>query len=254
MHHLGWSMFDGVDKYRFEDFITDTQQARSGDALLDLLKRAVGAYGYDRISLWVVNDPDLPQQAHERGILHNFPEDVRGFYKDSNAHKYDPIVLAQRAQPRSLDWEAFEHRSHYKPEQTRLYQVAREGGLNHGLSTPLWSQRGLAASLGLASSERKDAVRADLDMISALSAQFYISFKRLYGTTPSVLSVPTLSAKESEILTWVAAGKTDEEIAIILGISRNTVDTHMRHIFAKMDAKNRVTAVVKGIMQGHIRP
>jgi len=248
-------MFDGAQKYRFEDFITDTHQAASGEALLDLLKRAVGSYGYDRISLWVVNDPELPTQAHERGILHNFPEDVRNFYKDNAAHRYDPVVLAQRALPRSLDWETYEHRSQYKPEQTRLYQVAREGGLNHGLSTPLWGARGLSASLGLASSARKDAVHANVDMINALAAQFYVSFKRLYGVTPPDQALPVaLSAKECEILTWVAAGKTDEEVAIILNITRNTVDTHMRHIFAKLDAKNRVTAVVKGIMHGHIRP
>ncbi len=251
-------MFDGVDKYRFEDFINDTRQASSGEALLGLLKRAVGDYGYDRISLWVINDPDLPPQAHERGILHNFPEDVRHYYLENKAHLYDPIMRAQRAQPghlaRSLDWEAYEHCTPYKPEQTRLYQVAREGGLNHGLSTPLWGHRGLAASLGLASSQRQDAVHANIDMINALAIQFYISFKRLHGLAAPDTMQPALSVKESEILTWVAAGKTDEEIAIILNISRNTVDTHMRHIFAKMDVKNRVTAVVKGIMQGYIRP
>ena len=64
----------------------------------------------------------------------------------------------------------------------------------------------------------------------------------------------SLSPRETEVLTWIAAGKTDEEIAVILGISRNTVDTHMRHVFRKLDATNRVTAVVAGLTHGYIRP
>ena len=42
-------------------------------------------------------------------------------------------------------------------------------------------------------------------------------------------------------------GKTDEDIATILGISRNTVDTHMRHIFEKMSVNSRILAVVKAL-------
>ena len=74
------------------------------------------------------------------------------------------------------------------------------------------------------------------------------------GQFQSELSGEILSPKEAEILTWAANGKTDEEIAIILSISRHTVDTHMRHIFQKLDVTNRIQAVVKAIMTGMINP
>ncbi len=64
----------------------------------------------------------------------------------------------------------------------------------------------------------------------------------------------TLTPKEAEVLAHVAAGRTDDEIAAALSISRSTVDTHMRHIFLKLEVNNRVTAVVKGIMLGLIDP
>lgn len=63
-----------------------------------------------------------------------------------------------------------------------------------------------------------------------------------------------LTPKEAEVLSHVAAGRTDDETAVALGISRNTVDTHMRHIFLKLEVNSRVTAVVKGIMLGLIDP
>ncbi len=239
--------------YRFEEFVADTRQATTGDELLALLKRAVARQGYDRISLWVLDDPDLPLSAHGRGTLHNFPEDLRVYYQENNCVRYDPVLLAQRARPAIVDWETHEKRASYSPAQIELYEVARGGGLNNGISTPLWGPRGLAATLGLASTERIDAVHSDPDMINALAAQFYTAFKRLYGHKTEQPDDPVyLTAKETEILSWVAAGKTDDDIATILSISRNTVDSHMRHIFQKLGVHSRVTAVVKGIARGHI--
>ncbi|MDV6332664.1 LuxR family transcriptional regulator [Asticcacaulis sp. 201] len=254
-------MFDAVHRYQFEDFVTDTHRATADDELFALLKRAVAQHGYDRISLWVIDDPDLPQRVHGRGVLHNFPEDLRTYYKENECDRYDPIMLALRTRTTSLDWEAHERQSDYKPVQTRLYDVARSGGLHNGISTPMWGRSGLLASLGLASTERRDATYANPDLIAAVTAQFYLSYKRLNAhALPSQSPSQALSQsqgitpKQAEILSWVAAGKTDQEIADILCISRNTVDTHMRQIFARLGAHSRVTAVVRGIAEGVIRP
>lgn len=54
-----------------------------------------------------------------------------------------------------------------------------------------------------------------------------------------------LSTKEYECLHWVGMGKTSEEIAIILEISRHTVNFHLRNAFAKLDAPNRPAAIAK---------
>ncbi len=252
-------MFDSAQHYQFEDFITDTCQVTADEELFRLLKKAVAQHGYDRISLWVIDDPDLPQRVHGRGVLHNFPEDLRTYYKENNCNAYDPVMQALRLQTGSLDWETHEKRSNYKPAQTRLYNVARDGGLHNGVSTPVWGRSGLMASLGLASTEPRDATsgttQGNLDLIGALTAQFYLSYKRLNAWTASPRAAAKgMTSKETEILSWVAAGKTDAEIAVILNISRNTVDTHMRHIFTRLGAHNRVTAVVKAIAEGFIHP
>lgn len=51
-----------------------------------------------------------------------------------------------------------------------------------------------------------------------------------------------LSKRETEIMLWVAEGKTNEEIGMILGISRATVRTHLQNIFPKLGVENRVAA------------
>lgn len=54
-----------------------------------------------------------------------------------------------------------------------------------------------------------------------------------------------LSERESEILRWVAQGKTNPEIAMILDISAFTVKNHMQRVFKKLDVTNRAQAVSK---------
>ncbi len=51
-----------------------------------------------------------------------------------------------------------------------------------------------------------------------------------------------LSTRESEILGWVARGKTNPEIGKILGISRRTVQKHLERIYIKLGVENRTAA------------
>ena len=53
-----------------------------------------------------------------------------------------------------------------------------------------------------------------------------------------------LSKKEHAVLTLIACGFTDKEVASKLKISIRTVQTHMSSIMLKLNAKNRVNAVV----------
>ena len=58
-----------------------------------------------------------------------------------------------------------------------------------------------------------------------------------------------LSPREQEVADWVAQGKTNEEIAIILGISAHTVKNHLDKIFRKLGVDNRCGAAMA--IRGH---
>ncbi len=54
-----------------------------------------------------------------------------------------------------------------------------------------------------------------------------------------------LSERETQIMAWVAMGKTNAEIGEILSISAFTVKNHMQRIFQKLNVFNRAQAVSK---------
>ena len=57
--------------------------------------------------------------------------------------------------------------------------------------------------------------------------------------------VSGLSKREKEVAGWMADGKTNPEISIILGISRATVKNHVENILRKLGAENRTAAAAK---------
>jgi DNA-binding response OmpR family regulator/DNA-binding CsgD family transcriptional regulator len=51
-----------------------------------------------------------------------------------------------------------------------------------------------------------------------------------------------LTSREGEVLSWLAKGKTNRDIAQILGLSPRTVDKHLEQIYAKLGVENRTAA------------
>ena len=69
---------------------------------------------------------------------------------------------------------------------------------------------------------------------------------------PTLGPLPELSSRETEVLAWVARGKSNGAIGEILGISAHTVDAHLRRIYLKLGVFDRISAAVRGIGVGLI--
>jgi DNA-binding CsgD family transcriptional regulator len=63
------------------------------------------------------------------------------------------------------------------------------------------------------------------------------------GINTDTLADSGLTAREYEVLTWVAQGKGNADIAIILGTSPRTIQKHLERIFQKLGVENRTAAV-----------
>jgi LuxR family transcriptional regulator, quorum-sensing system regulator CviR len=70
---------------------------------------------------------------------------------------------------------------------------------------------------------------------------------RPVAVTP--LTAP-LSSREITVLNWMKLGKTNGEIAMIIGISERTVRFHAERIYVKLDVTSRAQAVACAMEQG----
>jgi DNA-binding NarL/FixJ family response regulator len=69
-------------------------------------------------------------------------------------------------------------------------------------------------------------------------------------TGPGVRRAPELSPREAEVLTLVAEGKSNKEIAAALDLAENTVKNHLKNILEKLHLENRVQAATYALRQG----
>lgn len=65
--------------------------------------------------------------------------------------------------------------------------------------------------------------------------------------SPEPLFSLGLTPRVAEVLLWVAQGKTNQEIATILGISESTVKKHLLEIFDKLGVETRSAATLRAI-------
>jgi DNA-binding NarL/FixJ family response regulator len=66
-------------------------------------------------------------------------------------------------------------------------------------------------------------------------------------SSPKPLESLGLTTREAEVLLWVAQGKSNGDIAILLGMAEKTVKKHMGNIFQKLGLEGRNAATVQAL-------
>ena len=89
----------------------------------------------------------------------------------------------------------------------------------------------------------KDGGRSFNEAITNLVFEDFYQKKKLTTTTGKVTLPNDLTKREQEVLSLVASGKSNSEIADELFISIKTVDTHKSHILDKLGLKNTAELV-----------
>ena len=91
------------------------------------------------------------------------------------------------------------------------------------------------------------------ELLAAIDARFRRETQRPPGefapdfTSSAPLESLGLTAREAEVLLWVAQGKSNAEISTIIGAAENTVKKHLQNIFEKLGLESRNAASVRAL-------
>ena len=132
-------------------------------------------------------------------------------------------------------------------------EVGRPLGLEHTLELWVLIPDGVAGGFAFDRSEH-DFSQRDVSVLDALRPHLVQLWRnaRLHRRAADDLSTSDaaglLTAREREVLHWVAHGKTNREIAAVLYLAPGTVRKHLDNVYAKLDVGSRAGAVARAFL------
>jgi DNA-binding CsgD family transcriptional regulator len=135
------------------------------------------------------------------------------------------------------------------PKQLEFIEEARSAGLIHGITTGMLERnRGFATFFSFAGGDA-DGTRRFAGLLEYLVPSLH-RVLMANTQTPVFNSAKGLSPREQTVLLWMKEGKTNWEIARIVGVTERTVRFHVEGIFMKLDASSRTQAVAVAMEHG----
>lgn len=149
-------------------------------------------------------------------------------------------------------WTDLAKLSKNKAEFSILKAQANQQGIDDGWIFPLYGPIGRIGLGSWGRPERPDLMDGHVgEQLHAFAQMAHVRFCQL---TPGLFEIEKpLSPRETQIIAWTALGKSNSEIALILGISDNSIDSYLRRAFTKLDVHDRTSAAVKAISMDLIR-
>jgi LuxR family quorum-sensing system transcriptional regulator CciR len=172
-------------------------------------------------------------------------------WESNHLHLISPMGAACRITTKPFSWLA-ENIEEMNPEgadhRQKNWHLTTERGIYGGIMVPVHMPMSRVGSVGWVARIDEDPV--DLDAIldqhgHELRTAALLFMDIVYEVRPDRApegATANLTEREAECLSWIALGKTDAEIAIIIDRSIPTIRFHLDNAMKKLNASNRTQA------------
>lgn len=220
----------------FTEALTADQTRTNMRKQLGLLTKSVGLDGFT----WWYGTSDDYEEIDSR------PKEWMEFYDDNECVFIDPIVKEAILTASPFRWYDVLMRPELSSEERGFMEAAADSGMRDGVHFPVGTIFGKWGCLSFFTDDFEAGAtawkkyRLPLTHCAFVCNQFSIDISMATN-----VSKQNLSRKQLQTMIALAAGKTREEAAKVLGISENTVSHHTKAILEKTSANNMVHAVAK---------
>lgn len=239
---------------RLSDFIDESNRADSTHSIRALMERAAGDFGFDKYAYCALTGHDRYDAGDNPApaVAHNFPASWIDYYFEHGYQHKDPVVLLAPEMERPFLWNGLGEAYDLDRAQETLMRQAGESGLKDGVGVPLHGPRSNVCLVTFAAGDGHPDPGAEMPKLEVLAAQFHSAYSTVGRSENNRRTSVALSMRERDCLHWIARGKSSWDIGMILNISENTVNYHLRNAFDKLDSNTRTLAVVKALRYGLI--
>lgn len=227
------------------------RNAKDADEAKRVLVATMKQFGHDFLTCTVMPAPG--QDPRDCFLLNTRPAEYCERYKQLNHVDIDPVVTELRHTLRPYSWSDVKERRTLTRRELGVISEGREFGMFDGLTIPVVSGSGRLTLIFPSgrNPELGSEARAATELI-AVTGMLHI--QRLQAERQRAYPKPRamLTPREREVLRWILAGKTDDEIGTILVIGSTTVRQHANNAMAKLGVFRRTVAIAEALRRGEI--
>lgn len=239
-------MFD-----RLEAFIRHMGEAQSEGALAERLADICREMGFAYFAL--THHVDILRAPQPVIRLHNYPPDWAAWFDREQLGPSDPVHRASHVTSAGFAWSSLPAMIHLTPRDRLVLKLAGSQGLGDGFTVPAnvpGESHGSCSFATAAGNAFPEHEMFFAQLIGTYAFERARGLWRMRGRGASDL--PKLTDRQRDCLYWAARGKTDWEIARILGLRRDTVIQHLKHARERYGVSKRTQLAVHALYDGII--
>jgi LuxR family transcriptional regulator, quorum-sensing system regulator BjaR1 len=229
------------------DFIDEIERLAEQRQVIDRLDVELRKFGFNA---WVITGLPVPgEQMRDKILLNGWHPQWTRLYLEHDFALDDPVARHCFRSLAPFEWRDAPYNPLTQPAAKAVMEGASEFRMRNGLCVPIHTMSGFQAVVSMGGEHldlSPDAKRA-LHLMS-----IYAHAKAVDVAQPATEQQRLLTARERDILSWTAAGKSAWDISRILGISEHTVKQHLRAIQCKFNTPNKTASVVAAIRRREI--
>lgn len=230
-----------------EQLAADVASAGSQQELFDALENAARRMGFHHFALSYDRRPGSTD--HAALLVHDYPEEWARVYVGFDLGGTDPVRRACEKAMTGFAWRDLDQFVCMTSGDHRMLRVSQESGIGDGYTVPRHLPGEASGSCSFVVRPGTTLPQAMLNVAEIVGALGLASARRIVGAL-APKSRPTLSERQRECVLWSARGKTAVEIGIILGISVETVNQHLKIARERYDVHSGQSLILCAMFDG----
>jgi LuxR family quorum-sensing system transcriptional regulator CciR len=223
--------------------------AKSADALGDALDEISALLGFDYFAL--THHVDVAREPASSIRVTNYPSGWAEYYDANALGVSDPVHRASHLTSFGFSWSELDRLIPLTANDRQMLERGRAEGIGDGFTVPANVPGEARGSCSFANPAGRPIDPDALPLAQLVGAYAFEGARRLWSMRKGMLDQPpVLTDRQRDCVYWVARGKSDWEISVILGVCEETVTMHLKHARERYGVQKRTPLVIHALHDG----
>ncbi len=242
------------------DYVSRVCESTSIAELWDIHCAAMKEFGFDRLVYGCTHftTPTSLGPREDALILSSHPpEYVKLLYSEDELYRHSPMIEWASNNSGACSWSWVHQNAHRLSEKgLKVREINRQMNVTAGytISFPVSAKqaRAVMALTAQAGLSQDEVDRIWVNNGKEIEMMNHVAHLKIMSL-PHETARARLSSRQREVLEWVGTGKTNQDIATIMGVSPATVEKHLRIAREKLGVNTTAQAILKIAYLNQIR-